>query len=283
MKRKIAILTDSSSSIYNVKHGFDNLFMIDIPCFIGDVMFKDFEKNTDAVFYDALKKTTLVPKTSQPSVGETVAKYEEIKSLGYTDIIYIPISKELSGTYQNGYTSREMVEGINIELIDSLTAVSMLGGMAFEAAKLAKQGKSIEEIKARVLELRSKCGYFVTVNNLTALVKNGRLSMTKSKIANLLKIKPVIVLNDAGKLEALENVRTYKASIKRVVDYCLEKLDKDHGEIHIAYMENNKDYEFARDYILEKFPNTNIKVYSIPATVVAHIGLEAIGVGYLNY
>lgn len=283
MERKIAILTDSSSSLYHVKHNFKNIFIIDIPCFIGDVMFNKFEQNKDDLFYEALANTTMIAKTSQPSVGETLEKFDEIKSYGFTDIIYIPISKELSGTYQNGFISKGMAEGINVEIIDTRTTASILSGMALEAARLANEGKGVQEIIDAVLELRERTGYFVTVNDLTALVKNGRLSNAKSVIANLLKIKPVIELTSEGKLVSLENVRTYKNSIKRMVEHVAQKVDPVNGELHIAHTNMPDTLEFLEDILKEKFPNTKVTKFPVPSTIAAHIGLNAIGLGYLNY
>src|SRR5690554_3053093 len=106
-KQKIAVLTDSTSSIYNVNHNFDNLFMIDIPVFLDDEVFTNFKNFNDQEFYTKIANTASIPKTSQPSVGETLAKFEYIKSLGYTHIIYMPISKELSGTYQSGILAKD--------------------------------------------------------------------------------------------------------------------------------------------------------------------------------
>lgn len=283
MNQKIAILTDSSSSIYTMEHKYDNIFMIDLPCYIGDVMFSDFAKNNDNLFYEAIRNTNLIAKTSQPSVGETLQMFEHIKSLGYTDIIYIPISKELSGTYQNGFISKDLIEGVNVEIIDTKTTVSILAWMAIKAAELAKKGVELKEIIVEIQKINAKSGYFVTVNDLTSLVKNGRLSNAKSIIANLLRIKPVIELTSEGKLVSLENVRTYKNAIKRMVDHIKDRLDPINGEIHIAYTDNKDTLEFLMDIVKEQFPTTKIVVVSIPSTVVAHLGLAAIGIGYINY
>ena len=257
---KIAILTDSSSSIYHIKHDFDNIFMIDLPCFIGDVMFSNFMENKDDLFFDALANTSMIAKTSQPSVGETLKKFEEIKEKGYTDIIYLPISKELSGTYQNGYLGKEIIDGINVEIIDTRTTASILSGMTLEAARLAKEGRSVEEIVNTITELRSRTGYFVTVNDLTALVKNGRLSNAKSVIANLLRIKPVIELTSEGKLVSLENVRTYKNAIKKMVEHVAKRLDPI-GELHIAHTNIQETFDFISELVKEKFPNTKIVAF----------------------
>ena len=177
---KIAVLTDSSASIYNVKHSYDFLFSIDLPCFLGEKIFTDFAVNGNEPFFAALENTDVVPKTSQPSVGESLEMFEKIKALGYTDIIFLPISKELSGTYQNAYLAKEMVKGVNVEIINTRTTASLLGSLVLEACKLVDLGKSVAEIVEQVETLRENQGYYFTINDLTALVKNGRLSNAKS-------------------------------------------------------------------------------------------------------
>jgi len=283
MSRKIAILTDSTSSLYNVDHGLDNIFLIDIPCFIGEKIYKDFEKKGDHPFYEDLAKTDLVPKTSQPSVGETLEKFDEIKELGFTDIVYLPLSQHVSGTYQNGFIAKDMVEGINVEVVDTLTTASILSDMAVASAKLAKEGKTVEEILANVEELKTKWGYYVTVDDLTSLVKNGRLSNAKSFIANLLRIKPVIKFTNGGKLVALKNVRHYKRALKNLVDIIGEEINPETGSIHIAYTTNTEDLEIVKELVAERFPNIPVRVYTLSSTVVAHVGLKVIGIGYVNY
>ncbi len=280
---KIAILTDSSSSIYNVDHNYENLFCIDLPCFIGDTIFNNFKQNGDVVFYDAVSKSDIVPKTSQPSVGESLAMYEHIKSLGYTNIIYFPISKELSGTYLNGFLAKEMVEDIQIDIVDTKTTVSILGGMVLEACRLTRLDYDCKAIIQKVLELRARTGYYVTLNNLTSLVKNGRLSNAKSILANLLKLKPVIRLTNEGTIVSLETVRTYKVAIKAIIQKMFLEVDEDKGVIHLAYTNNKNDLDYALKIIKERSPHIKVEVFTLPATIVAHLGLETIAVGYINY
>ncbi|MFA5542379.1 MAG: DegV family protein [Bacilli bacterium] len=283
MKRKIAILTDSSSSIYNIKHNYENVFMINLPCFLGDAVYTDFETNGNEAFYKAIKESPEVPKTSQPSIGESLEAYKKIKNLGYTDILVLPISKELSGTYQNAYLAKSMIDDINIVIVDTLTTVSVLSGMVLETAKMIKEDKSIDQVLERIEEMKGQWGYYVTVDNLTALIKNGRLSNAKGFVANLLKIKPVIKFSRDGKLTALQNVRTYNRALKEVVNKVVNEVSTETGVIHLSYTNNTADMELVKALILERLPNIKIEVYTLPATVVAHVGLAAIGVGYINY
>jgi DegV family protein with EDD domain len=283
MKERIAVLTDSSSSIYNVKHNFDNLFMIDIPVFLGEIVFSNFSKFNDNDFYQALSKSDSVPKTSQPSVGETLDKFEMIKSLGYTHLIYLPISKELSGTYQSGFLAKDMVEGLTIEIVDTKTSVSVLGSLALEACRLVRQGYEFEKIIEKINEIKTKAHLYVTVDDLTYLVKNGRLSNAKSFVANLLKIKPVIKLTEEGTLVSHDSVRTFKGAIKAIMDLIANEVVDGQGVIQIYYTNNERDLRYTEKVIAERFPDHKVEVHTLPATVVAHVGLQTIALGYVNF
>lgn len=283
MKQKIAVLTDSSSSIYNVKHNFENLFMIDIPVFLEDEVFTNFKNFNDQDFYTKIQSTTAIPKTSQPSVGETLAKYEYIKSLGYTHLVYLPISKELSGTYQCGVLAKDMIEGIEIEVVDTLTSVSVLGSMALEACRLIQTGFDFVHVLKHIESLKDKAKLYLVVDDLTYLVKNGRLSNAKGFVANLFKIKPVIQLMEDGKLVATDNIRTFKKALQTVVDKIKDIAYPEKGVIQIYYTNNIKDLRYVEKLVADRLPDHKVEVHTLPATVVAHLGLAAIGLGYVNH
>ncbi|MDD3191182.1 MAG: DegV family protein [Bacilli bacterium] len=282
MNQKIAILTDSSSSVYAQKHSYEHLFMIDLPCFLGEETFTNFEKNQDEPFFTALSKSKLVPKTSQPSVGEMLEKYNQIKKLGYTHIIFLPISRELSGTFQNAHLAKEIIKGIEVIIVDTLTTASILLHMALEAAKQVSEGKGVDEVLAHVEKIKSSWGYYLTVNDLSALIKNGRLSNAKGFVANILRIKPVIHFNREGKLVAIQNVRTFKSALLAAFEKILPEIDPENGIVHLSCGTNEEDVQMAYQMIREKLPHVVVEQFRLPATIVAHVGLTAIGLGYIN-
>ena len=96
-------------------------------------------------------------------------------------------------------------------------------------------------------------------------------------------LKPVNVLTDEGKLIFMETVRTYKSAMKKVVEKVIGKVDPDNGVIHVSYTNNNEDLEFVLGILKERLPKVKTEIYTLPATIVAHVGLEAIAVGYVNY
>ncbi|HHZ18331.1 MAG TPA: DegV family protein [Acholeplasmataceae bacterium] len=285
MNRKIAILTDSSSAIYQVNHDYDNIFMIDLPCFVGEEIYTDFMKNKDEKFYQALMnlQADQIPKTSQPSIIELQEMYERIKSLGYTDIIFLPISKELSGTYAMAYQNRDLVDGIRVEVVDTKTTASILGAIAIEAARMAKTGATVEEIVDRALAMQKRSVYYVTVNDLSFLVKNGRLSNAKSIIAKILLIKPIIILNQEGKLVSIDKGRTLKRAMSKLVEKIKQDFDPAIGVLHIAHSGVMEDLEYLKSIIAAEMPACRTEVYLIPSTIAAHLGPSSIAVAYVHY
>ena len=281
MKPKIAILTDSSSAIYSCPHAYANLFMIDLPCFLGDQIYTDFSTNQNDVFFKALETTHHIPKTSQPSVGEMLAMYEHIREQGYTDVIFLPISRELSGTYQNAHLAKDIVKGMDITIVDTLTCASILLEMALSAAGMASRGATKDEILTHIETLKNRWGYYVVVSDLTALVKNGRLSNAKSMIANLFNIKPIIQFNKQGKLVALQNVRTYKKALKTTIDLVAKEASPK-SIIHLAYAKESPEVEMVYNLLQEALSEHQVIRYILPATIVAHVGLGTIGIGYLD-
>ena len=71
-----------------MEHNYEHLFMLDLPCFIGDRVFTNFMKNKDEEFYEALRNSNEIAKTSQASIGEILQMYEQLKELGYEEVIY---------------------------------------------------------------------------------------------------------------------------------------------------------------------------------------------------
>ena len=105
----------------------------------------------------------------------------------------------------------------------------------------------------------------------------------KSFVANLLKIKPLIQLLDNGTLIAVENIRTFKKAIQRAVESLKEVVEDGRGVIQIYYTDNEKDLKYTEKLVNEVFPDHKVEAYTLPATVVAHLGTEAIAVGYVNH
>jgi fatty acid-binding protein DegV len=68
-----------------------------------------------------------------------------------------------------------------------------------------------------------------------------------------------------------------------MVELVAEGFNEKAGVLHLSYTNNIEDMEFAKDLLKERFPNSKIEIYTLPATIVAHTGLQTIAIGYINY
>ncbi|TKH10880.1 DegV family protein, partial [Bacillus wiedmannii] len=200
--------------------------------------------------------------------------------------IYLAFSSELSGTYQSSVVIKEEVKetyaDLDLEIIDTKCASLGQGLVVLEAAKMAKDGASKEDILKRVDFLMNHIEHIFTVADLQYLVRGGRLSKVAGFIGGLLNIKPILNVQE-GKLVPLEKVRGKKKVLSRIVDI-MEERGKDLKGQTIA-MTHGDDLETAealKALITERFGCEVFIVNTIGAAIGAHTGPGALTLFFLN-
>jgi len=257
---------------------------IHINLHLNDVLYKDFvDIKADEFYYRIKHEEDLDIKTSQPSVGEVLLKYKELKNKGYKDILVITISSKLSGTYQGCVLAAGMIEGVNIRVVDSKSVSYGEMYLLVEALKLIKEGKSLDEVADTIEAIIPKIDIYVYVDTLKFLVKNGRLSATKGALATLLKIKPVLRLTSHdGALIPFENIRTSKRAIKRIYEIFETNTKGRKVDAFVAYTDNLEFGEEVRATLLKIKPDLGeVKLVQLTPVVGAHAGHGTLGVGFV--
>ncbi|MCU7664177.1 DegV family protein [Bacillus thuringiensis] len=226
-----------------------------------------------------------VYRTSLPSLETFQEKFVSYAKEG-NPCIYLAFSSELSGTYQSSVVIKEEVKetyaDLDLEIIDTKCASLGQGLVVLEAAKMAKDGASKEDILNRVAFLRNHMEHIFTVADLQYLVRGGRLSKVAGFIGGLLNIKPILNVEE-GKLVPLEKVRGKKKVLGRIVDI-MEERGKDLKGQTIA-MTHGDDLETAealKSLITERFGCEVFIVNTIGAAIGAHTGPGVITLFFLN-
>lgn len=226
-----------------------------------------------------------VYRTSLPSLETFQEKFISYAKEG-NPCIYLAFSSELSGTYQSSVVIKEEVKetyaDLDLEIIDTKCASLGQGLVVLEAAKMAKDGASKEDILKRVDFLMNHMEHIFTVADLQYLVKGGRLSKVAGFIGGLLNIKPILNVEE-GKLVPLEKVRGKKKVLGRIVDI-MEERGKDLKGQTIA-MTHGDDLETAealKRLITERFGCEVFIVNTIGAAIGAHTGSGALTLFFLN-
>lgn len=279
---KIKIVIDSTSCIDLMPDKFDaevlRLFII----FDGK-QYIDGETITPEEFYKMIENNPhALPSTSQPTIGGTLEQFERLAKEGYDEIICLTISKGLSGTYATTVSAKEMVEAdIKITIIDSRTLaipLFQLGKIAFE---MVESGKTTKEIVAYINRIKNDYKIYLAVGDLTLLKKNGRLSTASAFIGKILKVKPVLKVDDAGIIESVSKVRTMKKAVNNLVDTFLEISNGKASDITIL---NSNCLELAEQFkkllVAKDQSLADIPIYALTPLIGAHLGAGTIGITF---
>ncbi|MFJ8238405.1 DegV family protein [Bacillus tropicus] len=226
-----------------------------------------------------------VYRTSLPSLETFQEKFVSYAKEG-NPCIYLAFSSELSGTYQSSVLIKEEVKetyaNLDLEIVDTKCASLGQGLVVLEAAKMAKDGASKEEILKRVDFLMNHMEHIFTVADLQYLVRGGRLSKVAGFIGGLLNIKPILNVEE-GKLVPLEKVRGKKKVLGRIVDIMEERGKELKGQtIGITHGDDLETAEALKALITERFGCEVFIVNTIGAAIGAHTGPGVITLFFLN-
>jgi len=280
--QKIGIVVCGNSGIDYIDHEYD------IPVIRSILLMRD-EEYTDFVdisaedFYKRLNADDkLIASTSQASTGEMLEVYEAMKAKGYEEILMISISQKLSGTYENAMLAAKMMDDYKVTVFNSLTLSYPQAKMALDAAKMAKEGKSLEEIIEHIEYIRDNHSIWFAVDTLKYLVANGRLSGASGFVGGLLKLKPLLQVTKDGKVESIEKIRTTQKAANRVIEKFLEATEGLDVEPFIIHSHAPDRVELARKAVMDVRPEIKeIKAYPLTPVVGAHAGPNIVAMGYI--
>ncbi len=280
---KIAILTDSASDITpDMIEGLD-VTVIPIRLKIGENNYKDGVNLSKKEFWHKLLTEKVVPKTAQPSPAEFRDYYEELFNKGYEKILSIHISSKMSGTQQVAKVAREMLKREkDIIIVDSKSVTFGQAYQVLEAAKMIKAGVKLEDILTRLYEIADKMKVYFAVSDLRYLEKGGRIGRASSVIGNLLKLRPVLKLEDG---EVSLETKTFGE--RGAISY-MEKIIKNEGRnsIYLYTAWGGTNQELHNTDILKKTADTMRKIeykgrFEIGATIGSHSG-PVFGIGIIS-
>jgi len=275
---KTAVVTDSTAYIPKELREKLNIHMIPLSVIFGNESLREEIDVTAGEFYEKVKDSEL-PTTSQPPIGQFVELFETLAK-EYDAVISVHLSSGISGTFQGAVSAGSMVEGIQVYPFDSETACMIQGFYALEAAQLAGQGLSADEIIARLNAMKESMRAYFMVDDLSHLQRGGRLSNAQAFIGSLLQVKPLLHFVDK-KIEPYEKVRTKKRALNRVSDLLGE--DAANGENYRASIIHANREEEANEWKAEleaKYPNVEFSIGYFGPVIGTHLGEGALGMGW---
>lgn len=281
---KIAVVTDSTSYLTPRELADNDIRVVPIPVIIDGKVYQEGVDITTEDFYTNMRTFKSFPSTSQPPVGEMIEFYNRLGDEGYDAVISIHLASTISGFYNSLEKMRELVTNIQLVPYDSQITVRLMGYLAIEAARMAKAGHSVDEILARLDDLRATMGEYFIVDDLQNLVRGGRLSNASAFIGSVLRIKPILTFNEKHEIVAFEKVRSTKKAIARVEQlFAIAQADISYPLRAIIVQGNNLDAAQAwKIKLQQKYPDMPIDITYFGPVIGTHLGDKSLALAWLK-
>lgn len=282
------IVTDSSCNLPEDIIDRYGLHILSLRFLVSGKEYYSYTKGeiTDlAQFYDMMRNKEAIT-TSQISTDVCIRLFESLLQDG-KDVLYIGFSSALSGTFQAGYLAleglKEKYPDRKIYAVDTFGASLGEGLLVYHAAGLREAGKSIEEVNTWLLENRLHLCHWFTVDDLFFLQRGGRVSGTAALFGTLLSVKPIMHMDNEGRLILVDKVRGRKRSL----DALVEKLDQtainpSDQSIFITHGDCLGDAKYVARKIEEKYHPKEIIINWVDPVIGAHSGPGTVALFFLG-
>ncbi|MBQ4428515.1 MAG: DegV family protein [Clostridia bacterium] len=259
--------------------------LISMPYSIEDkniYPYVDFDEFNAHEFYDVLR-SGVVPKTSALNVDEYKEYFEPVFANG-DDILYLHFSKNMSGTFNAmEIAARELLEKYPERKFDAIDTNGIsIGSLILleQAGEMYKRGAGVEEIRRFIEEENRRYAIYFFADDLSFFKRSGRVSGLAGAMGTLLSIRPIMHINDEGKLVSIGKEKGRKKALERLISTVIELGDEvEKHRIIITHSDAPEIVEEAERMLKAHFgENLDIELIDVNPTVGCHCGPSTVGI-----
>ena len=280
--KKYKLFCDSNSELWHTYVQDLGLEVIRMPYVLGDdEYFYDMGlKHNFKEFFDKMRAGA-VPKTSALNEYAYTEYFEPVLKEGL-DIYYITFSHQMSGTFnamenaikelKEKYPEREIRVKDTKSISLGCGAIVYYGGLKYNA------GATMDELDAFFDSVIPHFATYFVVDDLTYLYRGGRVSGVSKVVGNLLNIKPVLYINDEGKILNIAKAKGRRKAMSMLLDYMKEKASElDKYKVFILHADCEAEANTFADNIRATFGNLDIVVQPVGPVIGSHCGPSTLG------
>ena len=276
---KVVILTDSTACI--PQEYVDSLPIKILPLSViwEGKSYRDGIDMGMEEFYTRLEKATTLPTTSQVTVAAFQTEFRQLLDEGY-EVLTMPISSGISGSVFSAFTAKESFKNDPIEVMDTKLVSMALTFQVLSAARAAKDGASLKEVKDVAIEAYNHIGVYFTVENLKYLFMGGRIGGAKHLFGTALRIKPILAIRD-GKIDAEKSAITYNKAIEAMIDLVKTDVgDKTPVRISVFHANIQDQAQALLDRLTKEMNPVESILSWVSPVVGSHVGPGTISIAY---
>lgn len=281
----IGVITDSHSGISPNEATKLGIMVLPMPFYFGEECYYEEVSITREDFFSRLNSGDRV-STSQPSPEEVMNIWREGLEK-FEQIIYIPMSSGLSGSYETArmLACEEEFEG-KVYVVDCGRVSTPMHRTVLDALELIEEGFNAEKIKKILERNRDKMVIYISVETLDFLKRGGRITSSTAAIGNLLNIKPILKL-DVGILETYKKCRGMKKARREMLEAMKYEIETTFHEYYVrneVYLlaASSADDATTEEWVNEIqafFPDMEILVDKLSLGISCHVGEGGLGIG----
>lgn len=281
MKEKICIITDSCADIPDSYLEKYDIRMVHMNIQSSSHTYRD---RVDIQVSDVYKllETELL-RSASPTGEDMIQTLEKVAADGYTHAVAILLSSALSGSYNAFRLWKDTVDGLDVEVFDSLNGSIGCGIIAIQAAIYRNQGKSFNEICDNIPRLIENTYVYFSIEHLDLLEKGGRIGKAASLLGGIMKIHPILSFAKDGELYSPAKVRGKNKIVSKLSSLVQKNMvgnENRHFNLMIADGNAKDELDLMRQQMKEMFPNfDNFIETEIGATLSCYIGDQVVGAG----
>ncbi len=282
------IVTDSSCNLPTRVIEDLELEVISLKYYNGETPYEGYVKGSEPdykAFYE-MARTKAPLSTSLASFETCMDMFEKILAEG-SDLIYMGFSSALSGTYQTAHNVllelKDKYPDRKIYDVDTLSASMGEGLLVYLAAKEKEAGKTIDELYDWVMENRLKLCHWFTVDDLFYLKRGGRVSGTSAVVGTMLSIKPVMHVDNEGRLIPVSKVIGRRKALDEMVNRMVNTaINPKEQTVFIGHGDCIEDAEYVAERVKEKMGVTDILIHYIEPVIGCHSGPGTMALFFLG-
>lgn len=277
---KTAIVTDSAAYLDPEVAQANKIIVVPITVIFGQQTYLENIEISTTEFYEKMRTTDKLPTTSQITMGQMQMVFDQLIADGFDEVICIHLSSGITSFIDNLQAYARQVDGITVYPFDSKVTSAGEAFLALEAARLVAQGEHAETIMPKLAALRQTIGVYFVVDDLSHLMRTGRISNGAAFVGNLLRIKPILSFDTAGKIVALTKERTKKRAFQKVLTDFEAAVAAADYPIRACVIDGNNPEESAQwvETLTAKFPGMPIETSHIGPVVGVHTGEKVMGI-----
>ncbi len=282
-KNKIGIVTDSIADIPQELIDSEQITVIPVNLICDSTLYLDKLTITPESFYKKLNDFEMNPTSAQPSAALLERNFKMLLE-HFDSVIGIFVSKKMSGTYNSAVKVAKKLakDGKEISVVDSKLNSNAEGLLVSEAARIIGEGYSHSEAVEKINKLSENIRIYVSLIDLTPMIKGGRISKTAGFVLSKMKLQPVVSIDKNGKGIVPYKTFSRKAAVKKILEQ-IKRDKKERGieKYSLVYSDEIEDISGFKQKLVKLIGFEPDYITQISPVVGLNAGKGAFAVSYV--